>query len=144
MARIKRTSPLGREPGWGLTALISKASSSSSSSSTNLLPYLLPTYYQLTTYVLISKANDDVRQEAFVMQATLCRTCNPMRCSLQPHAMLPAALCGAPCSPMRSILQPYVVQAIRLLYDAMPAPLWLRPYHILSTGPRSGLIEMVS
>ena len=45
---------------------------------------------------------------------------------------------------MRSTLQPYVVQAIRLLYDAMPAPLWLRPYHILSTGPRSGLIEMVS
>ena len=26
----------------------------------------------------------------------------------------------------------------------MPAPLWLRPYHILSTGPRSGLIEMVT
>ena len=31
-----------------------------------------------------------------------------------------------------------------MLRDAFPAPLWLRPYHILSTGPRSGLIEMVT
>ena len=36
------------------------------------------------------------------------------------------------------------MQLIRVLHDAMPAPLWLRPYHILSTGPRSGLIEMVA
>jgi len=36
------------------------------------------------------------------------------------------------------------MQLIRVLHDAMPAPLWLRPYHILSTGPRSGLIEMVT
>jgi len=36
------------------------------------------------------------------------------------------------------------MQAIRVLHDAFPAPLWLRPYHILSTGPRSGLIEMVT
>ena len=48
---------------------------------------------------LLSKANDDVRQEVFVMQL------------------------------------------LRLLERAFPAPLWLRPYAILSTGPRSGLIE---
>jgi hypothetical protein len=35
-------------------------------------------------------------------------------------------------------------QVITVLRDAFPAPLWLRPYHILSTGPRSGLIEMVT
>ena len=50
----------------------------------------------------ISKANDDVRQEVFVMQL------------------------------------------LRLFAGVFPAPLWLRPYHILATGPRSGLIEMVA
>ena len=50
---------------------------------------------------VISKANDDVRQEVFVMQ--LLSLCN----------------------------------------EAFPQPLWLRPYDILSTGPRSGLIEFL-
>lgn len=69
--RVQRASPLGREPGWGLLSVI-------------------------------SKANDDVRQEAFIMQV------------------------------------------LSLFDDAFPAPLRLRPYHILSTGPRSGLIETVT
>jgi len=50
---------------------------------------------------LISKANDDVRQEAFVMQL------------------------------------------LRVLAEAFPPPLRLQPYAILSTGPHSGLIELV-
>ncbi|KAL1499635.1 hypothetical protein AB1Y20_011834 [Prymnesium parvum] len=49
----------------------------------------------------ISKANDDVRQEVFIMQL------------------------------------------ISFLEGVFPAPLHLRPYQILSTGPNSGLIEMV-
>ena len=51
---------------------------------------------------LISKANDDVRQEVFIMQL------------------------------------------IRLFASALPSPLWLKPYYILSTGPRSGLIQAVT
>ena len=69
--RVQRASPLGREPGWGLLSVI-------------------------------SKANDDVRQEAFIMQV------------------------------------------LSLFSDAFPSPLRLRPYRILSTGPRSGLIETVT
>ena len=36
------------------------------------------------------------------------------------------------------------MQAIALFDAVLPAPLWLRPYHILATGPSSGLIEMVT
>ena len=36
------------------------------------------------------------------------------------------------------------MQLLRLFAGVFPAPLWLRPYHILATGPRSGLIEMVA
>lgn len=35
------------------------------------------------------------------------------------------------------------MQLIGLLRDILPEPLWLRPYRILSTGPKSGLIEAV-
>ena len=69
-ARVRRASPLGRQAGW------------------DLIP-------------VMSKANDDVRQETFVMQL------------------------------------------VTLFSATFPPPLWLRPYTILSTGPRSGLIEMV-
>ena len=109
VARLKRASPLGREPGWGLTALI-------------------------------SKANDDVRQEAFVMQAA---TPLPLwHASCRPHPPSPPPP-ASPLQPCPSEAAASCLQAIRFLRDAMPAPLWLRPYHILSTGPRSGLIEMV-
>ena len=50
---------------------------------------------------IISKANDDVRQEVFVMQL------------------------------------------IRFFARVFPPSLWLRPYRILSTGPRSGLLEFL-
>ena len=69
--RIRGASPHGRQAGW------------------SLIP-------------LITKANDDVRQEVFVMQI------------------------------------------IAFLSSVLPAPLLLRPYRILATGPSSGLIEMVT
>jgi phosphatidylinositol 4-kinase len=50
---------------------------------------------------IISKANDDVRQEVFVMQL------------------------------------------LRFLSGVFPPPLWLQPYHILSTGTRSGLLQFL-
>jgi phosphatidylinositol 4-kinase len=50
---------------------------------------------------IISKANDDVRQEVFVMQL------------------------------------------LRFFSRVFPPPLWLQPYHILSTGTRSGLLEFL-
>ena len=69
---------------------------------------------------------------------------------------MPPAVACSPCAPGQNPACPgrnpfcptpqpsLCAQAIRFLHDAMPAPLWLRPYHILSTGPRSGLIEMVT
>jgi phosphatidylinositol kinase/protein kinase (PI-3 family) len=69
--RVQRASRYGRQPGWSLMALI-------------------------------TKANDDVRQEVFIMQA------------------------------------------IAFFASIFPAPLRLRPYRILATGPASGLIELVA
>jgi len=35
------------------------------------------------------------------------------------------------------------MQLIRFFALVFPPQLWLRPYHILSTGPRSGLLEFL-